>query len=132
MPKTHNNKGRSLHGGKHLRLDKFIFQCEAYRSLSVYSRTLYSELKFLYNGSNNGKIHLSLKRAAELCNCSDKPIRKAFLELQEKGFIKISKKGGFNIKNRQATEYILTEEKLGNSIATKDYLNWNQEKSRCT
>ena len=99
-----------------------------------------------YNGSNNGRIHMSMREAETLCNCSNKPIRRSLERLQELGFIKKTKQGGFNVKVRHASEWELTEYKVGKELATKDFMRWKdpktsvknnktdqvEKKSRCT
>ncbi|MNE86564.1 hypothetical protein D3C80_1836780 [compost metagenome] len=113
-----------------------MLKSDAYRSLNVYARCLYIELKRLYNGTNNGNIPLSHRDAQPLVGCSDGPIKKAFLELQDRGFIKVSQKGSFNWKTRidptefsRATTWILTEYPVDYptkvlSGPTKEYMRW--------
>lgn len=124
MGRSTNNTGRSINSAKHVRLYEWLLRSEAYRSLSVYSRALLVEVSRCYNGTNNGYIGLSVRQAALSLNCSDKPIRKAFAELQEKGFLKIKTKGGFNRKISHSTEWILTQHEYDGKLATKEFMRW--------
>lgn len=125
MGRSVNNKGRNKHASKHVRFYEHELSCDAYRSLDVYARALLIEFKRRYNGSNNGRIHMSYRDASTVCNCSQKPIRRAFDELQQKGFIKIAKKGAFSVKIRHATEWTLTEYQVGDQLPSKEFMRWS-------
>ena len=101
-------------GPTFLQLNHWMLRCPAWRSLSVYSRSLYVEIRARYNGRNNGDIPFSYREAEELLNCSNKPIPAAFRELQEKGFMKAITKGCFSWKVRfegkgRASTWLLTD-----------------------
>src|SRR3954451_15400028 len=85
---------------RHVRQYEWMLASPAYRSLGIYSRALLLEIARRYNGINNGDISMSYREAEELLNCSNKPIPGAFRELQEKGFIKQSRRGSFDWKTR--------------------------------
>ena len=123
-----------------------VLASDAYRNLDTYCRALLIEFMRRYNGSNNGKIHMSVREAAAACNCSQKPMRRSLDTLQELGFIKLKKQGGFNVKVRHASEWELTEYPVANELATKEFMRWKdpktsiknnktdqvEKKSRCT
>lgn len=123
-----NQTGRRKSELKFVMIDEYVLASAAYRNLGVYSRALHVQIKRRHNGSNNGSIHMSLQDAARLCNCSEKPMRAAFVELQEKGFIKIVTKGAFSRKSPHATEYELTECSLGKEKPNKDFMQWKAKK----
>lgn len=128
----------------HVRLYDWMLKSPAYRSLSVYARCLYLEIRRRYNGSNNGAISMAFREAMELVGCSNRPLLTAFAELQEKGFIRPVVKGAFSWKARvdgknRATTWLLTEFKADfpapSVTAGKDFMRWSalpkKEKTRC-
>jgi len=120
------NKGRQRKE-RYVMLEHHMLNCHAYKHLSFKARVLYIEFKMRYNGSNNGKIHLSIASASKELNCSRNTIRSALKELEEKGFIIYRFKGKFSHKVHRASEYILTEYSHGENLATKDYMKWQPE-----
>ena len=60
-------KAASLRKGKrecrHVRLYAWELESHAYRSLGLGARCLLVELKALYNGANNGSLHMSIREA---------------------------------------------------------------------
>ena len=124
---------------QHIRVYEWMASCPAYRSLSVYARCLYFELKRRYTGSNNGNIPLAFREAMELVGCSNRPLLAAFEELQEKGFIKPIQKGAFGWKVRRdgkgrATTWLLTEYKADypnpSVTAEKTFMRWASIQAR--
>lgn len=129
MAKMHAN-GRSKGESKHVRHYLWQTSCPAWQSLSMNARCLEMELKALYDGTNNGKLFLSIREAAKRLGIADNTASKAFKELEEKGFIKSKQKGSFKWKTRHATSWILTEFEYNNQLATKDFMRWQpQEKN---
>ena len=113
----------------HARIYHSELECPAYRTLSVYARSLLIEIRSLYNGTNNGEIGLSTRKAAERLNCCQDTAIDAFHELIKKGWIVETWKGAYrnNPKARLASEYRLTNVPTGpkNEVpATCDYFNW--------
>lgn len=136
-----NQKGRSKTNDHHVRFYDWELRSDAFRSLSPYSRTLLLEFKRRYKGTNNGEIPMSLREAAELCNCSEKPMRKSFKQLEKLGFITVAQKGAFSVKLSKATRWYLTEYPIHNAIGVisvnpkKDFMSYksaSKEKSRRT
>jgi len=117
--------GRSTREAKHVRHYEFMLASAAYRSLSLRARCLLTELKRLYRGDNNGELFLSIRRAGKLLGGAGKDAtRKAFEELQDRGFIRSSVKSSFTWKSGQATCWILTEFDFAGKSAAKDFMRW--------
>ena len=121
--------GRSKRRGKSkfIMIEAYIFKCEAFRSLTCVERCLYAEMKWRYNGTNNGWIGFGCREAAEaLGGISKSSAARAFQSLEEKGFIRRAQLSGFNMKNRTATEWRLTEHVCNRTgeLATKEFLRW--------
>lgn len=128
-----NATGRSDGGPRHVRLYEYMIASPAYRDLRPIARALLVELARIYNGRNNGQIALGERDAAALLNVSDRhAVRRAFNELTQHGFIAMTKRGGFNLKDRtenRATEWRLEwlpVEVTGQPFqpATKAFMCW--------
>jgi hypothetical protein len=129
MPKGHNNTGRSK-TERFVRLPHFMLRSLAWRSLSPVATTVYVELAFLYNGSNNGRLALSARAAAERAHCSKNTAARAFAELVGKGFIERRSSGHFDRKTPHAAEYRLTLhhcDRLGER-ASNCFMRWNPDR----
>ncbi len=88
-------------------------------------RALYIEVKRRYNGGNNGQIFLSHRQAVALLNVGKNTVGQYFQELLKRGFLRITRRhclGPAGIG--QAASYAITEEKVGNDAATKDFIRW--------
>lgn len=127
MGSYQKNKGRSAKG-RYVKLDYWLLESLAWRSLSFKARALYIEFKMRFNGSNNGYMHMSVREIERALNCANNTAQKALSELLEKGFIKYRFKGRFTHRVHRASEYILTEYEFGGQKATKDFMRWKPKK----
>jgi DNA-binding transcriptional regulator YhcF (GntR family) len=110
-----------------VRLPHWIIETVAYRALKPLARAILIELIKRYNGYNNGAIGLGHREAAHACNVSKNTIKPGFDELLEKGFIRVSRPGGFNMKDpstRRASEWRLTWLEVGNEKPTYEFKEW--------
>ncbi len=121
-------KGRSTGTHRYVMLYHHLLNSAAYRSLKPPARALLVELRKLYNGSNNGRIGLSVRKAATDIHVAKATASKAFQELQDKGFIKRTLDGSFQFKKRHSSEWELTFEDCDGRSATKECLSWRPEK----
>src|SRR5918911_4926017 len=96
----------------------------AYRSLGCEARALLVEMKALYNGRNNGELHMSVRQARKRLGVGRKLAEKALSELQDRGFVAVVQKGSFHCKVRFATTWRLTEYEFEGRSATKDFMRW--------
>jgi hypothetical protein len=131
MPNRQNKKGRSKTGGSFVRLDSFMMESAAWRSLTAAARVVYIEVRRRFNGVNNGWITLSVRDAAERCNINKDTARKALATLQDLGFIECVTPGGFTRKVRHATEWRLLDERCDKTgaLPTKAFMRWRPEQS---
>ena len=116
-----DQRGRSKRRGKFVALGNGLLTSEAWRSLSGSAIKYYVELRRQFNGFNNGDLHLSLKRATEGLGMGKHTVLRAQKELVEKGFIRMTMKGGFH--QRMATTWALTDEAVPPTLATHDFKN---------
>jgi len=123
----HNTKKERNKGPRYVRLEHWLLNSLAWRSLKPGERTVYVELCKLYNGVNNGAIALSNRDAAERCNISKNTAGKHLNALCKIGFIKVRTPSSFARKNRLANEYELTEYAYFDKQPTKDFMGWTPD-----
>lgn len=103
-------------------------QSSAWRSLSGPAVKVWIELRSRYNGSNNGRLHLSMGEACRLVGIGKSTAQRAFQELEQKGFIVKVRPGYFY--GRMATEYAVTDRPVNGHNATCDWKRWNSKTQR--
>ncbi len=125
MPKGHNNTGRSK-TERFVALPHYMLRSPAWLSLSPVARSIYVELASRYNGSNNGRLVLSAREAAERVGCSKNTAARAVAELIEKGFIDLCSRGHFDRKTPHAAECRLTVHRCDRSggRASRRFMTW--------
>jgi hypothetical protein len=93
LPKT-DKTGRSKSGDKFARLFLVTLRSPAWRALSPYAQRLYPWLLLEWGGpraNNNGRISFSVRQAADVLGSHTETARKAFLDLQAKGFLVVKR-----------------------------------------
>lgn len=106
-------------------LPHYVLDCPAFLSLMATDVRIYIELERRYHGSNNGKIHLSVREAAEKIHGSPATASRALARLTERGFIAPMVKGAFSLKKRHATEWRLTRYAHGSEVPPpKNFMSW--------
>lgn len=121
-----NRKGRNP-GEPFVKLPHFVLNSAAYFTLTALAQALLVHLIHRHNGNNNGRIGLSHRDGARLCNVNKDTIKRAFDELETKGFIRTSRKGGFNMKDatlQRATEWRLTWLETAEARPTYEFKEW--------
>lgn len=125
---------REQPAGPYVMLREYMLASLAWQSLDCNSRCLYIELARRYRGpdSNNGKLPFGVREAAAALHVGKTTASDSFEALIDRGFIKVAKASGFNMKGgRAATEWLLTEFKddtKAGSMATKEYMRWEPVK----
>ena len=119
-------------GGRFVALRHHMLNSPAWHDLDAISRALYVEISRRYMGQNNGRIPYSIREGAAELRVSKSTISRCLQKLIDHGFIVPTKKGGFNLKSRHATEWRLTEFDFGSDFATKNFMRWSPpEHSDC-
>jgi DNA-binding transcriptional MocR family regulator len=118
-------------GERHVRLHLWLLESAAWRSLTPQARAVYVAIAQRYNGSNNGRIWLSVRDAAAECRISKNTIPRVFRELIDRGFIVRKTSGGFSRKVRHASEWLLTEyrDDVDNELPTKAFMRWRENQN---
>jgi len=120
------NKGKSGRE-RYVMLRHWLLDSPAWQSLTGNARSLYTDLARRYNGSNNGRIPYSVREGKESLHISPATVSRLLLTLQERGFIRCTKKGHFNLKAvKDASEWLLTEYDSDYPVAhaAKTFLLW--------
>ena len=133
MSNRRKKTGRSDKEARHVRLYHTFMKTDAWKSLSVYARAIYVEISARYGGpgSNNGRIPYAVRDARKSLKIGKSTAARALLELQDRGFIVEVTKGGFNVKTKRATEWLLTEHcsDINDDLPTRAYQNWTPKNS---
>lgn len=116
--------GRSIGPERHVRLHHWLLRSVAYRDLRPVARALLVEVYALYNGSNNGDVFLSVRRAAALLGVTPNTASGALRDLAVHGFIRARQPGGFGWKERHATTWVLTEFAFAGALPEKAFMRW--------
>lgn len=126
MSKRHDSKGRSTTPQRYVRLMHWFMNTPAWNSLDGNQRAIYVAMAKHYNGSNNGRIHYSVREAVKSLPIGKTTAARALLVLQERGFIVPVTKGAFSVKIKLATEWRLTEFDCNvfGEDASKDFVRW--------
>ena len=114
----------------HARLYQWLLDSPAYLSLSCQARAVLLEIARGHDGMNNSRLGLSIRRASERCNIARGTAARAFVELQERGFIDCMTKGAFNLKAPHASEWRLTwwSCDVTGDLPSKKFMGWGREK----
>lgn len=114
---------------KFLLIDGYIKRSSAWDALSTDDIVTYLELKWRYDGYNNGRIGLGCRELAGCLKSSKSTAIRSLNNLVHTGFVAKAKPSGFNVKNRMATEWRLTEYQcdVSGQPATKDFMRWSAE-----
>lgn len=111
--------------GYEARLHENVMNSPAYRDLKPPARALLFEFVLIYRPDRNGYLSISEKRAMELIKSSEKTTARAFYELSEHGFIKVTKHQVW--ANGMAREWRLTFKQTGSREPTNEYLQWEKD-----
>ena len=128
MKSRANKTGRSDKTARHIRIYHMTLRTAAWKSLDAVARALYVEILSRYNGSNNGRIPYSIRQGAAALRIGKTKSAVGLKDLQDRGFITAITRGGFNRKNRHATEWRITEfacDVTPALLPTHDYQRWS-------
>jgi hypothetical protein len=109
---------------RYVALHHYLLGSPAWLGLTVAARAVYVEVAKLYNGSNNGRLALSVRDATARCNIARDTASRAFRELVDAGFLEETRHGGLSRKTRIASEWRMTAYycDLTGSMACKTFL----------
>jgi hypothetical protein len=120
--RRYNATGREKNGEQFFPISYLMAHSAAFRSLSGPALKVWIELRTRYNGGNNGHLSLSLEEAARLLGVGKATAHRAFLELQNKGFIVMTQRGQY--RGRRATTWRVTDRDFNGQQPTHDWKRW--------
>ena len=101
--------GRNDGLGRWVQLPYYLLETAAWKSLDATARCIYIELKYRYNGSNNGRIPYGVREVAMALHIGKSTAARGFAMLKDRGFIIAGLEGKFERKRRHASEWLLTD-----------------------
>ena len=110
-------------GERYVRLQWYMLQSEAWRSLTPNAKALLLDVWARHNGINNGEISYAVREARKI-GLGRHAATDAFDLLIERGFLRVTRNSGFNVKRRDAHLWAVTAEKVGDRPPTKDFMRW--------
>jgi len=120
------NKTKYKKGDSFARIDRYVINCPAYKSLGGNAVKLLTLLAFQYRGNNNGDLVITHSVLKEWFR-SDTTMYRAKDELERKGFIAVNSYGGMSYGGyKLPTLYALT------MFPVDDFVNLNKNKDRFT
>jgi DNA-binding MarR family transcriptional regulator len=128
LSSKYKRKGKS----KFIMIDGYVKRCLAWQALTPVERNAYIEVKWRYDGTNNGRIGLGARELAAELGMGKSTASDALNSLQKYGFICVSKPSAFHIKNRTATEWRLTEYgcDVTGDLPSKEFMRWQPTKKQ--
>ena len=122
-----DRRGRSKGDGRFVQLLNVMLESAAWRSLPASARAVYIEVAKLYNGSNNGRLALSVRDAAARCRVNKDTVSASLRLLEDHGLIECAMPGSFSLKTRHASEWRLTAKRCDRTgvLATHAYRAWD-------
>lgn len=125
MSSKWKRKGKS----KFVMIDGYIMRSIAWSHLTPNDKAAYLAIKWAFDGLNNGRIGMGCRDLAAALGTSKDTANGSLDSLEKKGFIAIMRASGFNMKNRAATEWRLTEYpcNVTGELPTKDFVRWSPE-----
>lgn len=123
---TNKTKRKGKGKTKFIMIDGYVKRCDAWADLTPVERNAYIEVKWRYDGTNNGRIGLGARELAAELGMGKSAASDALSSLRQHGFISVSKPSAFHIKNRTATEWRLTEYRcdVSGDLPSKDFMRW--------
>jgi len=122
MSSRHKRKGKT----KFVMIDGYVKRSAAWKDLTPIERNAYIEVKWRYDGFNNGRIGLGSRELADEIGMGRDTAARALNRVAEVGFISRQTASAFNVKNRAVTEWRLTEYRcdVTGELPTKDFMRW--------
>lgn len=122
-----NAKGRN-ETEQYAKIPYAMIRSAAFRSLNGSALKVWFEIRCRYHGANNGNLHLSMDEAARLLGIGKATVQRAFVELEEKGFLKRVKRGQWY--GRIASCYAITDKPHNGNLATNEWRDWKPPGTR--
>ena len=107
--------------GQYVRVPYDMIKHPNFRALSADAKAVWLEIHLGFNGSNNGSIGFSVRKAAECLHSGMGRAKKAIDELIAGHFIICKRGSSFNMKTGRAREWMLTTQPMEVGAASNDW-----------
>lgn len=126
MANKYKRKGKS----KFVMIDGYVKRCAAWKAMTPIERNTYIEVKWRYDGTNNGRIGLGVRELAQELNMGNDTASRSLKALVAYGFIANTKASAFSVKNRTVAEWRLTEYRcdVTGDLPSKTFMRWEPKK----
>jgi len=114
---------RRKSGERFVALHHWLLRSAAWRTLSPNAKAVLIDIWLRHNGSNNGQIVYAVREAAGI-GIGKSQAAITLSELVDRGFLKITRDSAFRVKTKEAREFAITAEPIGDTPATKDFMRW--------
>lgn len=127
MTSRHKRKGKS----KFIMIEAYVKRSAAWKALTPIERCAYLEVKWRYDGTNNGRIGLGCRELGDELGMGRDTAKRALNKLASVGFIAKVKASAFNVKSRAVTEWRLTEYPcdVTGLLPSKEFMRWEPAKN---
>jgi hypothetical protein len=121
-----NSKFKRKGKAKFIMIESYVKLSAAWKALTPIERNAYIEVKWRFDGFNNGRIGMGSRELADEIGMGRDTAARALNRLADIGFIAKQTPSAFNIKNRAVTEWRLTEYRcdVTGEMPTKDFMRW--------
>ena len=114
--------GRTI-GVRYVRLTHWLLDSSAWQALAPDGVKVLIDVWKRHNGINNGEISYAVREAEAIGVSKDRAAR-AFVDLVDKGFLKVRGDSAFTMKGTTARTWELTAEPCKDRPATKEFMVW--------
>jgi hypothetical protein len=118
--------GRGKGGEQYFGLSYAMVGSPAFRSLKGPALKVFIELRTRFHGGNNGDLSLSLDEAASLLGIGKGTAQRAFAELVDKGFLRMTRRGQWI--GRLAATWRTTDKGCKGELPTNDWKAWQPQR----
>jgi hypothetical protein len=122
----HRRNRRGKPDNQYFGLSYTMARSPAFRMLSGAALKVFIELRTRFNGGNNGDLSMSMDEAARLLGIGKATAQRAFAELEEKGFLRMTRLGRWI--GRQATTWRTTDKGCRGELPTNDWKAWRPKR----
>ena len=110
-------------GDRYVQLEHYMLKSKAWQALNPQAWKLYIAVCLRHNGINNGTISYAV-REAEAISLTRSTAKRAFDELEVRGFLALTRDSSFSQKARMARLWRITAYPTEGRDATQDFMRW--------
>ena len=101
----------------------WVLKSPAWLTMSSNGKSVVIDVWLRHKGYNNGEIPYAV-RDGKAIGLSRGTTARALDEAIKRGFLEVTRVSSFTVKSRDAREFRITAEPVGDKPATKDFMSW--------